>query len=320
VDTRRRSNGLVLVALAACGGSSAPPAATRIGPSLIAAIEAADRTRAPWRCASPTGPVLAEEKLGAWTLSQHTMKRDGDGAITIGVIADAGGATTPTLAALGRLRAKLDDVDLVIALGGMGANRAELEATLGAIAQRATWPLVVLPGDLEPVSDLVAAIAALRAKGMSVVDGRLAQRIELPGVIIATIAGAGDASRLAAGADGCAYRADDVGAAFADLTANKGVRIVASWEAPRVVVDDEAAGELVLTPSAQQEIDISLHGPVEPTPSPARSGGRDGVAAALTPGTSDATTRLPGPRKSTSAGLLTINGAAWRWRPIADTD
>ncbi len=306
--------------LAACGGPSAPPASTRIGPSLIAAIEAADRTRAPWRCASPAGPTLADETLGEWKLSGHTMKREGSGAVTIGVIADAGGAAPATLAALGRLRAKFADVDLVIALGGMGATRPELEATLGALADRATWPLVALPGDLEPVPDLVAAIATLRGKGLQVIDGRLAQRIELPGAVIATIAGAGDASRLVAGPDGCAYRAEDVSAAFADLAPHAGIRIAASAEAPRVTVDHEPAGELALVPKADTAIDIVLHGPVDLEASPARSGGRDGGAVALTPGTSDATPRLPAPRRTTSAGLLTISGTAWRWRPIADVE
>ena len=303
--------------LAACGGSSPPPASTRIGPAVIAAIEAAPQ--APWRCASPAGPTLVEETLGAWKLTGHTMRREEAGAITIGVIADAGGAAPQTLAALGRLRTKLDDVDLVLALGGMGTQRAELEATLGILGD-AKRPLVALPGDLESVTDLVAAIAALRAKGQHVIDGRLAQRIELPGVAIATIAGASDATRLVAGTDGCAVRAEDIAAAFADLTPQKGIRILASAEAPRVTLHGEPAGELALVPGATQEIDISLHGPVEVAASPARTGGRDGAAVALTPGTSDATPRLPGPRKTTSAGLLTITGSAWKWRPIADAD
>lgn len=316
MDTGRRLYGLIL--LAACGGSSPPPASTRIGPALIAAIEAAPRT--PWRCAAPDGPKLVEETLGAWKLGDHAMTRQEGGSIQIGVIADAGGAAPQTLAALGRLRTKLDGVDLVLALGGMGGSRKELEAVLGTLADRATWPLVVLPGDLEPVTDLVEAIAALRTKGQLVVDGRLAQRIELPGVAIATVAGAADASRLVAGSDGCAYREGDLAPAFADLTAAKGIRILASTEAPRIRVDGEPAGELALVPGATQEIDIALHGPVAVSPSPARAGGRDGEAVPLSPGTSDATIRLPGPRRATSAGILTVTGAAWKWRPIADVD
>lgn len=314
MDTGRRLLGLIFVA--ACGGSSPPPASTRIGPALIAALEAAPR--APWRCAAPDGPALATETLGAWKLGEHTITREGGGTISIGVIADAGGPAPQTMAALGRLRAKLADVDLVLALGGMGSSQQDLEAVLGALTDRAL--LVVLPGDLEPVSGLELAIAALRAKGQLVVDGRLAQRIEMPGVTIATIAGASDASRLVAGSDGCTYRADDLAPAFADLTAAKGIRILAAVEAPRVRIAGEAAGELALVPGATQELDITLHGPVDAAATPARTGGRDGEAIPLSPGTSDATLRLPGPRRTTTAGILTITGTAWKWRPIADRE
>jgi hypothetical protein len=155
---------------------------------------------------------------------------------------------------------------------------------------------------------------------MNVVDGRLAQRIEIGSTLIALVAGASDASRLVANAEGCAYRADDVAAAFADLTANKGLRILASAEAPRVVTRNEAGGELGLSPGAAQEIDIALHGPVDVAATPGRSGGRDGAAVPLSPGTSDASTRLPGPRRSTNAGKLTITGNAWKWSVIADID
>lgn len=305
--------------LAACG-SSTPPASSRVGPALIAAIEASDHVRAPWRCAAPAGPGLADETLAGWKLSAHVMKRDADGTMTIGVIADAGGAAPATLAALGRLRAKLDNVDLVIALGGMGTTRAELEATLGTLADRAEFPLVALPGDLENAGELSSAIAALRAKGMNVVDGRLVQRVEIGATLIAIVAGASDGSRLVAGADGCTYRADDITAAFADLTANKGLRILASTEAPRVIARGEPGGELALKPGAAQEIDIALHGPLDAAATPGRSGGRDGAAVPLSPGTSDATTRLPGPRRSTNAGKLTITGTAWKWSVIADID
>src|SRR4051812_30771010 len=83
--------------------------------------------------------------------------------------------------------------------------------------------------------------------------------------------------------------------------------------APRITVDGEPAGERGLSPGAAQEIDISLHGPVRESATTARSGGRDGDAVALTPGTSDASTRLPGPRSAPTAALLTVNGKAWRW-------
>ena len=57
-----------------------------------------------------------------WRLSGHALTRDGAPAadIAIGVIGDAGGAAPATLAAIGRLRGKLDaaKVDVVVVLGG----------------------------------------------------------------------------------------------------------------------------------------------------------------------------------------------------------
>lgn len=316
----------IVALLAACGSSKPAPVGSRVGPALAAVLAAADTARAPWRCAAADGPELAAETLAVgdrtWKLAGHALSLagDGSGAITIGVIADAGGAAAATLAGLGRLRGKLANSDLVLVLGGMGGTAAELQATLGALADRATWPIVVVPGDLEPAGAVAAAIAALRARGQPVLDGRLIHRVDVPGATIAVLPGAGDASRLVPGAEGCGYRPDDVAAAFAELTPLTGLRILATAEAPRVTIAGEATGDLALVPSAGQEVDITLHGPLEPAPSPARTGARDGAAVPLSPGTSDATPRLPGPRHAASAGLLTLNGNAWRWRPITDAD
>lgn len=312
----------LLVVVGACSGRSNVPVGARVGPALVAALGAADQVREPWRCAAPDGPSIADETLTAgahkWQLGARVMKLDEPGEIAIGVIADAAGSAPQTLAALGRLRAKLARVDLVISLGGMGASRAELEATFAAITDRATWPLVVLPGDLEPVPAQVEAIAAARQRGAAVIDGRLVQRIELPGATIALVPGAGTVSRLVAGPDGCAYRATDVAAVFADLTPRAGLRILASTEAPREVVRGEPTGELAMTAGAGQQIDIALHGPTDGAVTPARSGDRDGAAVPLTPGSCDATPRLPGPRRAPTAGILTLRGSAWSWKPIED--
>jgi hypothetical protein len=313
----------LLVVVAACGGGgSSVPAGERVGPALASALAAATTHQAPWRCAAPDGPVLADETIAGWTASGHTLTAPGTGDVTIAAIADAGGAAPSTIAALGRLKPKLASADVVLALGGMGTTRAELEATLGALADKATHPIIALPGDLEGAGALAQAIAALRARGMAVIDGRLAQRIVLPGATIATIAGASAANRLVAAGDGCAYRSSDVPAAFADLTKAAGLRILASAEAPRVIVGGEPAGELALTPGAGAEIDVVLHGPAA-TGTPAtksRTGGRDAEAAALTPGTSDATPRLPGGTHAPTAGILTVHGTSWTWKPIADVE
>lgn len=315
-----RQGRVALCLLLACG--SAPAAehvGTRVGPAIHAALGAFDEARAPIQCLGSGKLVDEAFKLSRrWKLTGTTATADGAGPFTIGLIADAGGAAAGTLAALGRLQTQLGDADLIVALGGMGATQAELEATLGTLADRAKGPMIAIAGDLEPAPALTAAINQLRARGKLVFDGRLARTIELPGATIGTLPGSRSPTRLVAGPDGCGYTADTISALFAELTARPGLRILASAEAPRSTVNGEATGELAVTPGALNEIDLIVHGPVSEAPSPANSGTRDGSATALTPGTSDATTRLPDPARKPSAGLLTIDGNSWKWKPLVD--
>ena len=322
---------LALLAVAAgCGSAATPtsapasgPAAARVGPGLVAGLAAAAAERAPWRCASLDAPALVAETLTVgghtWTVAGHALTRDGAApeTLSIGVIGDAGGAAPATLAALGRLRSKLDNakVDVVIVLGGMGSTRADIEATLGALATKAPWPAVALPGDLEPAGEQTAAITALRSHGAPVLDGRLARYVELGAASIATLPGASAGERLAAGANGCAYDAADVAALTDALSARPGLRVLATTEAPRALVAGEPTGELVLAPHAP--VDVLLHGAAD-APSPAATGSRDGAGRALAPGPADATGRLPGPAHPPAAGVLAIHGSAWSWRVLAD--
>jgi hypothetical protein len=317
------TNRLAIALLAcACSGRASPPVGSRIGPALAAALAAADNTREPWRCAAPDGPGLPAEALTVgtrtWQLGGTVMRLSAGDDLAIGVIADAADSAPATLAALGRLRGELEHVDLVISLGGMGATRTALEATFAALASHASWPLVAMPGDLEPIDAHAEAIAAARQGGAPVIDGRLVQRIELPLATVALVPGAGAASRLVSGADGCSYRAADVAATLADLTRRPGLRILATAEPPRSAARDEPSGELVVTAGAGPEIDIALHGPTTGAPSPPRTGRRDGAAVPLTPGSSDAAPRLPGFYRRPSAGILTLRGDAWSWKSIED--
>jgi len=322
----------LVASLAACGASSPPsagtaaaPAAARVGPGLVAGLAAAADERAPWRCASLDSPPLADETLAlgghSWKLAAHALTREGAASadLAIGVIGDAGGAAPATLAAIGRLRGKLDaaKVDIVVVLGGMGATRADIEASLGALATHAAWPVVALPGDLEPAAAHGDAIAALRARGAPVIDARRARWIELGGAAVATLPGAIAAERLVAGADGCAYDADDLAALTDALSARSGVRVLATAEAPRGTSGGEPTGEVALAPHAP--IDVLLHGAADAA-SPAASGTRDGAATALAPGPADATGRLPGPAHPPSAGVLAIHGNAWTWRVLASSN
>jgi hypothetical protein len=305
--------------LAACGGKKPPAsAAPRIANALAAALTAAEHTKAPWRCIAADLPEPTTTLPKPWKLSGNSLQHDNakDHDLVIGVVADAGGADPKTLAALGRLRAKLDEAhaDLVLALGGMGTTQPELEATLGILAKPSS-PVVALPGDLESVAAETAAIATLATKNEAVLDGRLLRFIDLPDASIALLPGAGSNLRLAAGGDGCAWQAEDVLQLYQELAAKPGLRIAASAEAPRDDRGGEPSGvpELAVGPA----IDLLVHGPTQPAPSPARSGGRDGTRASVSPGTADATPRLPDTH-APAAGLLTVHGSTWTWKPLVD--
>lgn len=235
--------------------------------------------------------------------------------MTIGVIADAAGSAPATLAALGRLRARFGQADIVISLGGMGTTKAELGAVFAALADGAAWPLVAMPGDLEAVPAQAEAIAARRRRGAVVIDGRQVQRIELPGLTIGLVPGVGAAERLVAGAAGCRYERAGVAAVLAELAARPGLRVLATAEAPRSG-GDPPTGELALTASPDV-IDLAVHGGTDAATA-ARAGRRDGSATAVSPGSSDALPRRPDARRRPTAGLLRVRGAAWRWQPIVD--
>jgi hypothetical protein len=291
--------------LAACRGhhEEGPPA---LGKALDALLTAADRAHAPWRCSALDPAALTRLVTGDWTLEEHTLSTK-KSELKIGVVADAGGSAPATIAALARLRGKLDGIDLLVTLGGMGTTKAELEATLGTLAGKE--PLVVLAGDLEDERDQQAALATLRAKGTLVLDARQARWITGDGIAIATIPGTGAVDRLVAGLDGCMWRAAEVAAIYDDLAHRPGMRVALLAEPPRT----GATGEVALAPTGA--VDVVVHGTGAVTPP--RQGVRDGKKADLSPGTSDASPRLPQTRLP-SAGLLVIRGGSWSWRPLLD--
>lgn len=299
--------------VAACRGhhDEGPPP---LGKALAAVIATADRAQVPWRCAALDTPALPATKAAldgrAWDVAAQALTLTGARPeYTIAFVADAGGSAPATLAALARLRTRFEGADLVVTLGGMGTTQAELEATLGTLSDKASWPVVALPGDLEAETHQRAAIAALRAKGDVVLDGRQARWIVADGFTIATIPGAGAVERLVAGADGCAWNPGDVAHAYAGLRDHAGLRIAATAEAPR----EGATGELGLLPTP--DVDVVVHG--AGTLTGARQGRRDGSHASLSPGTVDATPRLPETR-APSAGLLVMRGGTWSWKPLVD--
>ncbi len=299
-----------LLCAAACGGPPAPStAAPRVASAIAATLTAAEHAHPAWRCTADDLPDLAAATFGSWRAEHHTLTHGASQQLVIGVIADAGGADPKTLAALGRLRAKFDDekAELVLALGGMGTTQPELEASLTVLAKPSS-PVVALPGDLESVTAETAAIAALATKGAPVIDGRLVRWIELPSLTIGTVAGVDRP-----GPDGCEWQADDVLQLYTELSAKPGLRIAALAGAPREVIAGEATGDVALVPGPA--VDLVVHGPTRPGASPPQNGGRDGGRIALSPGTADASPRLPETR-APSGGLLIVSGTSWAWKPV----
>jgi hypothetical protein len=322
----RAALAFALLLATSCRDRSAETTAPRLAHVLAAILGAADDAVVPWRCAAGDVPALPQRELvvgdHTWRSSGNTLRREGGGgALVIGVVADAAGATPRTIAALGRLRHAIDaaKADLVITLGGMGATQDELVATLGTLSDRAPWPLVALPGDLEPMAAHLGAITALGNRGDVVLDGRLVRWIELPGATIGSLPGAGAVERLAAKGEGCGWQPADVAQLYSELTARRGLRVAVTSEAPRRLVDGEPAGERAVAPSKAHPLEVVVHGPLQPVPTAARGGARDGAAVTLSPGTADATTRLPRAHHP-SAGLLTLRGTSWAWRPVVDAN
>jgi len=273
-----------LVLLAACGGKhDAPPPAH--APPPVAAAAPIDAAAIATRCAA--ADPLPPTTIGKWKLAGRVLS--GPDA-RIGVIADVNG---------GKLDKPLE-VDLVIALGGMGGTASELQAALGAVvaAIPKDVPVIAIPGDLEP-----AALPAIPG----VLDGRAISRIDLASASIALIGGASAPTRLVNG--GCIYTPADVAAAFADLAPRPGLRILASYEAPRRIVDGDATGELGLVPGVGAELDLHLHGSAD-KPSPASKGGRTGSATPISPGGASRYQVAP------VAGVLAVSAGAWTYAPV----
>lgn len=319
----RLARAVIFAGLAAlgitCGPTNSSPQAAQMGTVLTAMLAVADRTHAAWRCSGPRELAADAVFANGWKTSAGTLRLDAPETreLVIGIVADAGGSDPKTLAALGRIRNALDaaGAKLVVTLGGMGATHVELRATLASLA--GPWPLVALPGDLEAMPAQRAAIADLRGHDatIGVVDGRGLRLIEAHGAVIGLIPGVGSAYRSVAGSDGCVWAASDVVELYRELSAFPGLRIAATPEAPREMGDGEASGEIALVP--EDPIDVIVHGPTQPAPTAATRGGRDGARVALSPGTADATARLPPVSRST-AGLLVIRDRTWAWRPIVD--
>ena len=214
-------------------------------------------------------------------------------------------------------RMEASHADAIVALGGMGSDERELEATLGVLAR---------PGGQAGVAGDRAArrsrVGRRRGRGDRGAASARRDRDRRPARPLDRCRRQPRSRRYRCGRAGRSRRTAANGRLrtstriYAELADKPGLRVALVAGAPREEQHGgEVSGELALVPVPA--IDVVVHGPTRPEPSPQRSGGRDGARVACSPGTSDATPRLPETRPP-AAGVLAIRGAAWTWSPLVD--
>lgn len=138
---------------------------------------------------------------------------------SVGLVGEAREALPATLDALRAIAARFAAarVDIVVALGDMGASREDVRGTLGALAG-AGGPIAALPGPREPYEAWRSAVAQAGAIDLSATR---ALRSTGPGADVLTLPGAPTAMKhlMRAGALACAYAPEDI-AALAALAAS----------------------------------------------------------------------------------------------------
>jgi hypothetical protein len=215
-----------------------------VGRAAMRGLAEAPRARRPFRCAArtPTAPGKVVTRGRTWRGDGGRLVGGGRGGrLVLGVVADARGATTETLANLERVTAEFRraGVDVVVALGGLGTTREEIATVLEALAgERREWLVLALPGDREPVWAFEEALAALAERGVPVVDGARLGVLVADGVAVAALPGLDldddlRAHGLTAGADGCGRTDEDADAVARRLAAERGPRVLASYAPPR---------------------------------------------------------------------------------------
>ncbi|MBK7077804.1 MAG: hypothetical protein IPH44_36590 [Myxococcales bacterium] len=307
--------------LAACGsgggGSGRRGAGEVAAAGLAAALDRAALEVAPWRCAT-LAPVTTAGELTAggrtWRRQQRTLTSAG-ASLTVAAVADARGATDPAW----RAALRGAQVDLVVAVGGMGTTEAELTASLGALTDPA-WLTVAIPGTAEAWPAHRAAVAALAGGGAAIVDGSDLRLLDGGAAVLATLPGAAYPERLAAASDGCVYDGADAAAIVAAARALAETRpaLLATATAPQGGASDRLvggvhAGDPALAATVAPLAAV-LHAPVG---APAGAGERDGAGVVgIAAGSLDPLPRVgaDGARAATAIPIVTIDRAGVRWR------
>lgn len=324
---------LACALVAGCGRRDAPSDSDgrALGAALLRGLAAAAERREPWPCASPEAEEAEEaSETAPAPVAEPERWRAGPGTLTLaavptelslGFIADAGGAGQPTLAGLRRAAALLaaSKVTAVLSLGGLAADEAGIEAALRVLVSD-HYLLVASPGDLEPVPAHRAAVARLARAGARIVDGSRTRWLELGIATVATLPGARHLGQLSAGPDGCGFDDGALEQTATRLGKAPGLRVLAAWAAPRPDGATAARGDLRMRQILEQHhVELAVVG--EPTGWPQNISGSGSAKAPLHvafTGFSDGEPRMPadGALPSPSALLLQVTPPGWSWRRL----
>lgn len=319
-----------LALLVACGssgdGGAGGGGGVAAAHAIHATMEAAATVTAPWRCAlapvagaAPAAPAPAGP--AGWTRQPDRFVAEPARAkVTLAAVGQARGHAVDVRETL-----RAAKVDLVLAVGGMGADAAEIRAALTALLDPA-WLVVALPGDTEAWPEHAAAIADLAAAGGAIVDGASVRIVDAGAAVVATLPGEPFATRLAAGAEGCVHDDADLRAALAALVEAAGdrPRVLATPPAPQGGRSDLTPGGLhggdpaLASAIAAAELALVVHGPVDGAP-PAPGSARSGTPVALAAGSLDPVARRDADGRALATGitLATVDarGVSWRFLP-----
>ena len=300
------------------GGGGAGVAAAQ---AIHATMEAAAAEQAPWRCALPRATPAATTAPAGWKHDADKLVAEpARPKLTLAAVAQARGRAVDVRA---KLRAA--KVDVVLAVGGMGADAAEIRAALTALLDPA-WLVVALPGDTEEWPEHVAAVADLSAAGGAIVDGATVRIIDAGAAVIGTLPGEPFATRLAAGAEGCIHDAADLAAVVNGMSqaSPSRPRVLVTPPAPQGGRSDIAPGGLhagdpaLADMTAAAEIDLVVHGPIDGSP-PAPGTARAGTPVTLAAGSLDPVARRDADGRTLATGvvLATVDarGVSWRFVP-----
>ena len=309
---------LVLAAmLLACREKPAPPATAPAAPSPQRQLSP---LRSDAACAASFDAPGTREKLRAAT-----------GELKIGVLAGLKDADDENVAFIRKLVAEMKrrGAEVLVADGDVGDNSDEQETLLGALAESGL-PVLVVAGNREVRSDLDAAEAEVRKKGVRIVDLSRTRVVELGDVTVVGLPGTFERRQLRA-EGACVYVQRDIDAVAAALDRLPQPTLLVAAVPPRGqdakaldVSEGQNVGDPRLAPLLQKA-PFGIFGQVW------ESGGRavDGRGVPVPPRTESAQLYLnPGAADRTpwpmadgttiagQAAVLTIHGKKASWEPV----